>query len=227
VRAKLLLACGMTAVPTFAILLGGALEIDDRVRALTRGARAIAADGGMAHAKALGITPELWVGDFDSTSPELTESFCATPMLPFPAEKNFTDGELAIEQAIDRGARRLVLVGAFGGERTDHALIHLLQAITLAERGLDVVLTSGVEEAVPLLAGSLELDLPAGALFSVIALTALTGLSLKNVKYPLDKADIGFGASRTISNVAEGRVTASLVSGRALIVARPHDFSGA
>ena len=176
---------------------------------------------------AVGVTPELWVGDFDSASPELTERFSSTPRLSFPAEKNFTDGELAIEQAIERGAKRLIMVGAFGGERTDHALSHLLQAITLAERGLDVVLTSGREEAVPLLKGSLTIDLPPGSLFSVIAFTALAGLSLENVKYPRDAADIAFGASRTISNVAEGRVIASLVSGRALVVARPHDFSGA
>jgi thiamine pyrophosphokinase len=147
--------------------------------------------------------------------------------MPFPAEKNFTDGELAIEQAIERGATRLVLIGSFGGARTDHALSHLLQAVTLAERGLDVVLTSGAEEAVPLLPGSRELDLPAGSLFSVVAFTALEGLSLSGAKYPLDEADIAFGASRTISNVAEGRLTASLNSGRALIIARPHDFSGA
>lgn len=217
----------MTSISTFAILLGGALEIDDRILALTKGARAIAADGGMAHAQALGITPELWVGDFDSTSPDLSERHAATPRLPFPAEKNFTDGEIAIEQAIERGASRLVLVGAFGGARTDHALSHLLLAVTLAERGLDVVLSSGIEEAVPLLPGSQNLDLPAGSLFSVIAFTALTGLSLSGVKYPLDRADIAFGATRTISNVAEGLLTASLVSGRALIIARPHDFSGA
>ena len=217
----------MTPIPTFTILLGGELEIDDRVRALVEGSRAIAADGGIAHAGALGIMPELWVGDFDSTSSELKDKYSAAPRLPFPAEKNFTDGELAIEQAIARGAQRLVLVGAFGGDRTDHALTHLLHAITLAERGLDVVLTSGTEEAVPFLPGQLVLDLPKGSLFSVMAFTALTGLSLKNVKYPLDGADIAFGASRTISNVAEGPVSASLLSGRALVVARPHDFSGA
>ncbi|OCW58111.1 thiamine diphosphokinase [Hoeflea olei] len=217
----------MTAVEPFAILLGGALEVDDRVRRLVRGARAIAADGGMAHARALGLEPELWVGDFDSTAPDLIAAHAGTPRLPFAAEKNFTDGELAVEQAIERGAKRLVLVGAFGGQRTDHALMHLLHAVMLAERGLDVVLTSGSEEAVPLLPGHVELDLPAGSLFSVIGFTALVGLSLGNAKYPLDRADIGFGASRTISNVAAGRVRFDLAEGRALIVARPHDFSGA
>ena len=216
----------MTSHSTFAILLGGALEIDDRLLALTSGARAIAADGGMAHAEALGLTPELWVGDFDSTPHSLSERHAATPRLPFAAEKNFTDGELAIEQAIERGAAKLVLVGSFGGARTDHSLSHLLQALALAERGLDVVLTSGLEEAVPLLPGTRELDLPAGSLFSVIGFTDLTGLSLMGAKYPLDNADIAFGASRTISNIAQGRLTAGLSAGRALIIARPHDFSG-
>jgi thiamine pyrophosphokinase len=60
----------------------------------------------------------------------------------------------------------------------------------------------------------------------VIGLSDLGGLSLSGVKYPLREADIVFGASRTISNVVTGPVTASLASGRALVLARPHDFSG-
>ena len=217
----------MISNSTFAVLLGGTLEIDDRVLELMQGARVIAAEGGMRHAQALGVLPEVWVGDFDSTPDGLSEFHAATPRMPFPAEKNFTDGELAIEEAIERGATRLVLIGSFGGERTDHSLSHLLLAVTLAERGFEVVLTSGQEEAVPLLPGSQELELPAGSLFSVVAFTDLVGLSLTGARYPLDQADIAFGASRTISNVAEGPVTASLGAGRALIIARPHDFSGA
>lgn len=211
---------------TFAILLGGALAPDERVRTLVHGARAIAADGGMAHAEALGLTPELWVGDFDSTADDLLARHSGVPRQAFPAEKNFTDGELAVEEAIARGATRLILVGAFQGARTDHALAHLMQAVTLAERGLNLVLTSGTEEAVPLLPGSLTLDLPAGSLMSVIGFSDLGGLSLSGVRYPLQEADIAFGVSRTISNVVTGPMTASLQSGRALLLARPHDFSG-
>lgn len=217
----------MKQASTFAILLGGTLEIDDRVRALVTGARVIAADGGMAHAGPLGLEPELWVGDFDSTAPDLLDQHDAVSRLPFAAEKDITDGEIAIEEAISRGAGRLVLVGAFAGERTDHALTHLLQAVTLAERGLEVVLTSGTEEATPLLPGSSTFELPAGSLFSVIALEPLTGLSLYGAKYPLDRADIAFAASRTISNVATGRLSVSLEAGRGLLLARPHDFTGA
>ncbi|MEO2037374.1 MAG: thiamine diphosphokinase, partial [Martelella sp.] len=60
---------------TFTILLGGALAVDDRVLALVAGSRVIAADGGMRHAGALGVRPEVWVGDFDSTDADLVARF--------------------------------------------------------------------------------------------------------------------------------------------------------
>lgn len=224
----------MKAELTFAVLLGGVLTPDDRVLGLTSGARAIAADSGMEHARALNLDPELWVGDFDSAPADLVAGYEHVPRLPFPAQKNFTDGELAIEQAISRGATRLVMVGALGGERTDHGLLHLLQAVSLAERGLDVILTSGTEEAHPLLPGVRTFDFPAGSLFSVLGLEPLGGLDLDGVKYPLKAAGIDFGSSRTLSNVAADQglepgadgVRVSLQSGRGLLVARPNDFSG-
>ena len=55
----------------FVILLGGALILTPRLEKQVRGARAIAADSGMAHAEPLGLDVELWVGDFDSTSEDL------------------------------------------------------------------------------------------------------------------------------------------------------------
>ena len=105
--------------------------------------------------------------------------------------------------------------------------MHLLHAVALKEEGLDVMLASGEEEAWPLLAGETQIDLPKGALFSVLGFSDLTGLSLSNVRYPLSDFHLPFGASRTISNVAEGPVRLSLTSGRAVLIARPYDRSGA
>ncbi|MDC9810563.1 thiamine diphosphokinase [Rhizobium binxianense] len=211
---------------TFTILLGGELSLTERLRHAVGDSRFIAADGGMRHALALGITPELWVGDFDSTPDDLEGAFPDVPKQPYPAAKAATDGEIAVSEAIARGGRRLILAGALGGERSDHALQHLLSAVSLAEEGFDVLLTSGKEEAVPLLAGTIELDLPQGSLFSVLGFSELTGLSIENARYPLADFHLPFGSSRTISNVAEGKVCFSLRSGRAIVLARPYDLSG-
>ncbi|MGO6902431.1 thiamine diphosphokinase, partial [Rhizobium ruizarguesonis] len=152
--------------------------------------------------------------------------FPNVPKQPYPAAKAATDGEIAVAEAIARGARRLILAGALGGERSDHALQHLLSAVSLAEEGFDLLLTSGKEEAVPLVAGTIELDLPKGSLFSVPGFSELRGLSIENARYPLVDFHLPFGSSRTISNVAEGTVRFSLRSGRAIVLARPYDLSG-
>ncbi|WP_275785654.1 thiamine diphosphokinase [Pararhizobium gei] len=211
----------------FIILMGGTLTPTDRLLSHLENARVISADGGMRHAKGLGLTPEMWVGDFDSTPEALIAEWPDVPRQPYPTAKNETDGEIATAEALGRGAKRLVLAGALGGERSDHAFMHLLYAASLAERGIDVLLTSGEEEAYPLLPGSRTIDLPEGSLFSVLGLDTLTGLSIEGARYPLTDFHLPFGSSRTVSNVAEGTVRFTLSSGRAIILARPYDLTGA
>lgn len=216
----------MNADNPFLILLGGDLRPTERLLKQIAGARVIAADGGMRHAKELELKPELWVGDFDSSSEELLQSWPDIQRQPFPAEKNLTDGELALEAALKRDADRVVMAGALGGERSDHALLHLTAACALARRGLDIVLTSGEEEATPLAEDSQTFDLPAGSLFSILNFSDVGGLTIEGARYPLDRFDLAFGSSRTLSNVAEGPVTITMQSGSAVFLARPYDFSG-
>lgn len=217
----------MTDRPLFAVLMGGPLTPTPRLAAQLTGARVVAADGGMRHAEALGVTPEVWVGDFDSTPPDLIAAWPDVVREPYPPAKNETDGEIAVAAALERGAKRLVLAGALGGERSDHAFMHFLYAARLAETGIDVLLTSGDEEARPLLPGTLDIDLPKSSLFSVLGLDTLAGLTIEGARYPLKDFHLPFGSSRTVSNVAEGPIRLTLSSGRALVLARPYDLSGA
>ncbi|MGL4406135.1 MAG: thiamine diphosphokinase [Notoacmeibacter sp.] len=202
----------------FTILLGGACTPTPRLLAQVAGTRAIAADGGMAHAKILSLKPELWVGDFDSTPADLALEFSAVPRLQFDAAKAKSDGELAIEAAIARNANALILVGALGGARSDHQMMILTNAMALAEQGLPVLLTSGQEEATCVLPGEIRVDLPESTVFSVIGLTDLTGLSLSHVRWPLSNHDVPFGSTLTLSNEAlGGPVMLSLRAGKAVM----------
>ena len=204
----------------FVILLGGDLVLTPRLQDQVSGARAIAADSGMAHAELLGLDVELWVGDFDSTGKELASRYKAVERQTHSPDKNATDGELAVAEALRRGAGEIVFVGAFGGQ-SDHMLGHAGLALRLAKDGYQTFLTSGREEAYPVLPGNRTIDLPPGARFSIIPFTNLEGLDLENVRWPLIARDVPLGSTLTISNVALGPFTIGLRGGYGLAVAYP------
>jgi thiamine pyrophosphokinase len=202
------------------ILLGGELVVTARVLRQTAGTRAIAADGGMAHAGLLQLPVQLWVGDFDSAPQTLQAAYPDVPRQTHPTDKDKTDGEIAIDAALALGATSLVLVGALGGQ-TDHALGNLGLLLSLAERGIDAYATSGREEAYALRPGRIEIDLPPRSRLSIIALSALFGLDIAGVRWTLIKADVKLGSTWTLSNVATGPVSLGLRAGSGLVLAYP------
>lgn len=208
----------------FALLLGGDLAVTPRLMRQLDGARVIAADSGMRHASALGVDPELWTGDFDSVDAAMRAAHPGIPEEVYPAEKDSTDGEIAIEAALARGARELMLVGAFGGARADHAFLHLAAGLKLAEAGIACLLTSGDQEGVPLLPGHHRFDYEAGTLFSILAFSDLAALTLEGAKWPLEERAVPFGSSLTLSNAVTGPLAIRLGAGRAMLVAHPTSY---
>ena len=75
----------------------------------------ICADAGYEAAFKAGITPELIVGDFDSSQKPETE----LPMITLPVHKDDTDTVFAVKEGLKRGFRQFLLLGALGG-RIDH-----------------------------------------------------------------------------------------------------------
>jgi thiamine pyrophosphokinase len=205
----------------FVILLGGDLVPTPRVATALAGARVIAADSGMRHATALGVVPELWTGDFDSVSAELLAAWPDMPREVFLAGKDKTDGELAVDAALARGATSLLLAGAFGGPRADHAYLHLALAVKLLEQGVPTSLTDGAQEGHPLPLGRARFDFAPGTLFSVIGFSELSGLSVRGARWPLKRILMPFGSSLTISNEVTGELEIELTSGRAMLIAHP------
>lgn len=205
----------------FTILLAGDMTVTDRLKAQIDGSRLIAADGGMAHAAALGRTPELWIGDFDSSDASLMAQYPHVARQTHPPAKDTTDGELAIEEALARGADEIVLAGGLGGQM-DHAFAHLMLLLKAHARGLKVMMTSGHEEAWPVIDDALELDLPVGTRLSVLPVTDLIGLTISGVRWPLEARDVVLGSTLTLSNeVTSGPVRVAAVKGMAVVLAYP------
>lgn len=216
----------------FVILLGGDLTPTDRLRQQIAGARVLAADGGMRHAAALAVVPELWLGDFDSTPDDLLLRYADVPKQTFPRAKDMTDGELALEAAFARGADEVILCGAFGGQRTDHTLLHLTMATAQAAKGRNIFLSSGSEEAWPIVPGSAKFSFPENTPFSLINFSEICGLTINNAHWPLDNVTLPFGSSWTVSNIARSDIMVSTESGLGILIAdlRPsydiHDTIG-
>jgi thiamine pyrophosphokinase len=203
------------------ILAGGDLQVSARVLERLRGVDlVVAADGGARHAQTLGISVDLWVGDFDS-SQGLEADLSNVPREGHPVDKNQVDTELALLAARSRGAAEALVIGAFGG-RFDHALTIATVALRNTLAGFAVDLESGSEAGWSLVPGrDLMLDFKPGTTFSVIALGSVAvGLTVTGAKWPLERADLPFGFGWGVSNLALGPVRFSLEAGMALVVAQ-------
>lgn len=95
----------------------------------------IAADKGYQHAVEAGICPNLVVGDFDS----LGYVPSAPQLLQYPAEKDYSDTLLALEEGLSRGVRSFLIYGGIGG-RLDHTISNIQTLAFLRDRGAEGLL---------------------------------------------------------------------------------------
>jgi thiamine pyrophosphokinase len=198
----------------------------------------VAADGGIRHAANLGLGRiDLWVGDGDSLAADglvdLRRS--GIPMELAPTDKDESDTELAVIAAIDRGATRVTILGAFGGPRLDHALANvlLLGHPRLVDRSA-VLLSPGAR--VRLLrapgpgGGSLSVSLVGrqGDLVSLLPLAGVAGgVTTSGLEYALVDEPLELGPARGLSNVrVEPTAAVTLREGSLLVVETPATLSG-
>jgi thiamine pyrophosphokinase len=212
-------------VPQSALIVGSAPVPGEHAfyRALLEDrAFVIACDAAAEWCVALGRTPDIAVGDFDSAAPGAPERLAAlgVDVRRFSAEKDESDLDLAVAVARSLGCDRVTFTAAYTG-RIDHTLASVGSAGSAAD------LRARVEEpgysALVLSDGgtsSAVLETTPGALVSVIALEPSTGVTLTGLRYPLDCADVPTLSSLGVSNVALGdRVRVSLASGTLLVIA--------
>ena len=186
------------------IVANSAIHWSSQVRKFLAGAdQIIAADGGARHCLAVGITPAVVIGDFDSLDEAFLDHLQAqgVKLVRYPVEKDFTDLELAIQYAVLQGAKELIVLGALG-ERWDQTIANLLLPALQALRGVTINLVDGTQ-TVRLLQGGGRMVVRGkpGDTLSLIPLSEqAAGISTQGLRYPLYGEALYLGSTRGVSN---------------------------
>ena len=105
------------------IFTGGECPSLAKLRELaSRAELLIAADSGLTTALSAELFPDFVIGDFDSLDNlEYLRRFPPENVIRYPVEKDFTDTEIAVNFAENKGADSIAIAGG-GGGRLDHTL---------------------------------------------------------------------------------------------------------
>ena len=164
----------------------------------------IAADSGYHTAMALGERIDLLLGDFDSIGSIPRDAEFEIQQVP--AEKDYTDTQLAVEIAISRGADEIIIIGGLTG-RLDHTLSTLAILEDLHTRGLYGTITDGQSRARYLKSSStLIARSPYKYLSLVAADEVVKGVDIEGCKYPLKRATLRRRHQFAVSNEITGNV---------------------
>ena len=174
----------------------------------------IAADGGYAHTKALGITPDAILGDFDSLGFVPENAIC------HPVEKDDTDAMLAVRLGLEQGCDRFLLYGSLDGPRLEHTVANFQTLAFLADRGCTGYLIGKTQVVTLLDGGMLRFPASATGYLSVFAYGGKAeGICLRGLQYCLEDAALTPDFPLGVSNRFIGEeATVSVKTGRLLVI---------
>lgn len=211
----------------FIVVVGGDPPASSVGTHLPYPAFVIAADSGYDHASALGLTVDLVVGDLDSISDSGVDEIArhGITVEQHPADKDATDGQLALRAALDRGATAVTVVTGGSLRRLDHllALIGLLAGPLLN----DVKASAWIgPNRVDVVRGGQPLSWisEGNETVSLVPLHGrANGVSIIGARWPLSDAVLDAASTIGVSNVATGGPCRVSLRAGALLVIRPDE----
>ena len=163
-----------------------------------------AADGGLHHILAFDQLPNLVIGDLDSIDGGLVRRLKSRSIeiLQYPPRKDETDLELALREAVKRGAEEILIFGALGG-RWDQTFANILLPTLPEFQKAEITFIDGQQEIHWIGPGhTFQLKGKPGDTVSLIPLTGdVDGVRTSGLEYPLQGESLRFGTTRGVSNV--------------------------
>jgi thiamine pyrophosphokinase len=194
-------------------------DYDDIKKRIKTSDYIISVDGGASHLRKMEVIPDILIGDFDSANSKDLNYFMelGVKACQFPAEKDMTDSELAIEKALEEGADELLLIGATGS-RADHSFSNIM----LLKKLLDLNIRGCIvneNNLIYMFNSTFTIDRAEGYKLSLIPVSdTVTGVTTKGLKYPLKNAVMKLGTSWGVSNeFCEDKATVNIEEGILLV----------
>ena len=182
-------------------------------------------DSGLKHMEGLGRNPSLIVGDFDSYDDPHSD----VETITLPVAKDDTDTVFAAREGMRRGFKEFLLLGVIGA-RLDHTLVNVYILNMLEDNSCHGVIADDYSE-IELIASHIDKDGKhvSGTAevsydhpyFSLVAVEGeVSGVTIRNAKFPLDDAVISPGYQYATSNEALPGMTAEIIleQGRLLLI---------
>lgn len=173
----------------------------------------IAADGGLVHVQALGLTPNCILGDFDSLG------YVPEDSAVFPVEKDDTDAMLAVKKGLELGYTSFLLYGGLDGPRLDHTVANFQTLQYLCDHGAAGYLIGKDYIATCIQNESLCFPASATGIVSVFCLGPdAHGVCLQGLQYPLVGGTLTAGFPLGVSNHFMGKDARISVAEGSLLV---------
>ena len=164
----------------------------------------IAVDRGLEHVHEIRVNPNVLIGDLDSCSQEILDTYKNCQKIVLDRNKDFTDSQYAFDYAINLHPKEVKLIG-FTGNRKDHELMNILLLTRFQQKGIRArIIDEHNEVFITEFQESFEYD--KDRYFSFIPLDEIEYFNLENFEYPLESVKLEMYDSLTLSNkVVEGK----------------------
>ena len=172
-----------------------AAEFDRLEEPVRPGDYILAADGGLNHLGRLGLQPDGVIGDFDSLG------YVPEDAQVFPVEKDDTDAMLAVRQGLALGYKRFMFYGSLDGPRLDHTVANFQTLQFLSDHGAEGYLVGRDYLVTVLKNGTMTFPAEAEGILSLFCLGPdAKGVTLRNLRYPLENGTLTSGFPLGVSN---------------------------
>lgn len=200
---------------TSVVVAGGRAPQAKWLQEVASGKKVYCADKGIEICLKAGVIPQELYGDGDSASKELYEKAknLGVKVESFPTEKDDTDLQLLLENL---PSGNLICTGVWGG-RFDHLYSNVFSLLAHKEKKAGQVILADEKEAMILVtageAVKLVLEKEVKAL-SLLPLSETSKVTLENVRWELQEAELKLLHPYAISNIPQGEVKLNCLEGK-------------